>query len=138
MARTLITVLVALHFAIVVVHGSAHTALAVGLPPAKNAFVLAVIIIAPVVAAALVWTRYAIAGMWLFFASMLGAFLFGGYHHFVMVSPDHIAHLPPGDPGVQSSFVLTAIGLALVELGSTVYAAFAVRTYVTVARTTSG
>jgi hypothetical protein len=137
MSRTPITALVALHFAIVAVHGSAHTTLAVGLPPAKNAFVLVVIIVAPLVAAALVWTRYAIAGVWLFFVSILGAFLFGAYHHFVMVSPDHIGHLPSGDAGVQSRFILTAIGLALVELVSTVYGAFALRKYVTATRTTS-
>jgi hypothetical protein len=137
MPRTLITVLVALHFAIVAVHGSAHTTLAVALPPAKNAFVLLVIIVAPVVAAALVWTRYAIAGIWLFFVSMLAAFLFGAYHHFVMISPDHVAHLPPGDPGVQSRFVVTAIGLALIELVATVYGAFALRAHSAATRITS-
>lgn len=53
-----IAVLVAIHLAVSLWHGNAHTALAIALPPEKNAFVILVILIAPVVAASLVWTRY--------------------------------------------------------------------------------
>jgi len=30
-----------------------------------------------------VWTRYVLVGVWIFFLSMLGAMLFGAYHHFI-------------------------------------------------------
>src|SRR5688500_11086183 len=87
-----IAVLVAIPLAVALWHGNAHKALAIALPPEKNAFVFIVIIIAPIVAASLVWTRYFLVGVWMFFLSMLGAMLFGAYHHFILVSPDNIGH----------------------------------------------
>jgi hypothetical protein len=118
------TVFVAIHFAVSLWHGNAHTALAIALPPEKNAFVVIVILIAPLVAASLVWTRYFLVGMWMFFLSMLGAMLFGAYHHFILVSPDNIGHLPHGTPDAQSTFILSAAALALLELASALYGAF--------------
>lgn len=122
------TVLVALHLAVTVWHGSAHTALGITLPPEKTAFVFIVILIAPLVAVSLLWTRYAVVGGWMMVLSMLGALLFGVYHHYVMVSPDNVGHLPPGSAAAQSAFVGTATGLALLELASTLYGAFSLRT----------
>ncbi len=58
-------VLVAVHLAVAVWHGSAHTALAIALPPEKNAFVFIVILIAPLVAASLLWTRHVLVGLWM-------------------------------------------------------------------------
>jgi GrpB-like predicted nucleotidyltransferase (UPF0157 family) len=124
MARIAIAVLVAVHFAVAVWHGNAHTVLAIALPPEKNAFVYVVIVIAPVVAAALTWTRYALVGVWTFFLSMLGALLFGAYHHFIMISPDNIGHLPHGTADAQSTFIVTAVALALLELASALHGAF--------------
>ena len=63
MTKILIAGLVAIHLAASVWHGSAHTQLAIALPPDKNAFVYVVILIAPVVAAGLVWTRYISIGL---------------------------------------------------------------------------
>jgi len=126
MTKILISLLVVVHFAVAVWHGNAHTVLAITLPPEKNAFVYAVIVIAPVLAAALMWTRYALAGAWTFVLSMLGALLFGAYHHFVMVSPDNIDHLPHGTAYAQSTFVATAVALAVLELVSALYGAFCV------------
>ena len=51
MTKIAIAVLVAIHLAVAVWHGNAHTALAIALPPEKNAFVIIVILIAPLVAA---------------------------------------------------------------------------------------
>jgi hypothetical protein len=124
MTKIAIGVLVAIHLAVALWHGNAHTALAIALPPEKNAFVLIVIVIAPVLAASLMWTRYASAGLWMFFLSMLGALLFGAYHHFIMVSSDNIGHLPHGTADAQTTFITSAAALAWLELASALYGAF--------------
>jgi len=124
MTKIAIGVLVAIHLAVAFWHGNAHTALAIALPPAKNAFVFIVILIAPLLAASLIWTRYAVIGVWMFFLSMLGALIFGAYHHFVMISPDNIGHLPHGTADAQSAFIASAAALAWLELASALYGAF--------------
>jgi hypothetical protein len=124
MSRIAITGLIALHLAAGIWHGMAHTQLAIVLPFEKTLFVYVVITIAPLLAAGFVWTRYVSIGLWLFFLSMLGAFLFGAYHHYVMVSPDNIAHLPAGSPESHSHFIVSAAVIALLELASALYGAF--------------
>ena len=122
--RSATTALVAVHLGITLWHGAAHRSLDVTLPTWKQAFVYIVILVAPVIAAALLWTRHAVSGAWLFFLSMLGSFLFGAYHHYVLVSPDNIHHLPAGGAGAQSSFVASAAALAIIELAAAMYGAF--------------
>ena len=124
MTKTAITVLVVIHLAATLWHGDAHARLAIELPPAKTVFVFLVILMAPVVAAGLVWTRYVSIGLWVFVISMLGALLFGAYHHYVMVSPDNIGHLPVGSPEFHSQFISSAAAIALLELASALYGAF--------------
>jgi hypothetical protein len=122
--RIAITALIAIHFVASIWHGNAHTTLAVGLSPAQTAFVYIVIVLVPLVAAGLMWTRYQTVGVWLFFASMLGAFLFGAYNHYVLVSPDNIAHLPPGSPEAHAQFIDSAATIAWIELGAALYGAY--------------
>lgn len=124
MVKTGVTAFVAVHLAATLWHGDAHTALAIDLPAAKNLFVYVVILAAPLVAAGLVWTRYQAAGLWIFAASMLGALLFGAYHHYVLVSPDNVHHLPAGAPHEQVAFIRSAAAIALLELAALVYGAF--------------
>ena len=62
--------------------------------------------------------------------SMLGALLFGAYHHYVMVSPDNIGHLPYGNADAQSTFIASAAALASLELGSALCGAFYLGTLV--------
>jgi hypothetical protein len=124
MTRLLITGLVAVHLAASLWHGNAHTRLAIYLPAEKTLFIIIVILIAPIVAAALVWTRYISIGLWVFFLSMLGGFLFGAYHHFLLVSPDNIHHLPAGSPEMHSQFIISAGVIALMELASALYGAY--------------
>lgn len=124
MIRIVITALVVIHLVASLWHGSGHTQLGILLPPEKTAFVFVVILIAPIVAAVLVWTRYVSIGLWMFGLAMLGALLFGAYHHYVMVSPDNIGHLPPGSPEAHSQFIASAAVIALLELASTLVAAF--------------
>ena len=124
MTKTVITGFVAIHFAAAAWHGGAHSQLAIALPPEKSAFVYIVILIAPIVAASLSWTRYAVLGIWLFFLSMLGALLFGAYHHYVLVSPDNIGYLPTGTVEAHSTFIASAAAIALLELAAALYGAF--------------
>jgi hypothetical protein len=124
MNRIVIALLVAVHLVATIWHGGAHEELAIALPPAKNLFVYVVIVLAPIVAAALGWTRYAGLGLWLFFLSMLAALLFGAYHHYLLVSPDNIAHLPDGSPAAHTRFTDSAAAIAFLELLSAIYGAF--------------
>jgi hypothetical protein len=122
--KVAVVVLSVVHLGVVLWHGDAHTALAVGLSQGETAFVVLVIFMAPLVAASFVWTRHVLVGGWMFFLSMLGALVFGVYHHYVMISPDNVAHLPQGNAGAHFAFVTSAGALALLELISAVYGAF--------------
>ena len=124
MNKIAIAALVAIHLAASIWHGGAHAQLAIDLPPEKALFVYVVILIAPIVAAVLVWTRYASMGLFVFFFSMFGALLFGVYHHYVLVSPDNVNHLPGGSPESHSQFMTSACIIALLELASALYGAF--------------
>jgi hypothetical protein len=124
--KAVITILVAVHFAVIVWHGNAHQRLGITLPPEKNVFVYVVIVVAPIIATLLAWTRYRAAGAWVLFLSMLGALLFGAYHHYVLVSPDNIHHLPDGSGNAQFAFSLSAAAMALSELAAATYGAFCV------------
>jgi hypothetical protein len=127
MTRIVITAAVIVHLVASVWHGSAHTHLGIELSTQQTLFIYLVIIIAPVIAGILVWTRYVSIGLWVFFIAMLGSFLFGVYHHDVLVSPDNISHLPPGTPQALSRFVISAGLIALIELAATLYGAFCLR-----------
>jgi ACR3 family arsenite efflux pump ArsB len=71
-------------------------------------------VIAPLIAMLLIWTRLARAGLVLLVISMAGSLIFGVIYHYVVISPDHISHLPPGD--AQGLFRTTALLLVLTEL----------------------
>jgi hypothetical protein len=124
MTRIAITVLALIHLFATLWHGNAHTKLAIELPPAKTIFVVIVILIAPLISVGFVWTRYLSAGLWIFFLSMLGALLFGVYHHYVMVSPDNVGHLPAGNPEFHSQFISSAAIIAVLELVSALVGAY--------------
>ena len=128
MKRIVITVLVAVHLVASLWHGNLHSQLSIKLSTKQTLFVLVVILVAPIVAAALVWTRYASSGLWLFFLAMLGSFLFGAYHHYVFVSPDNINFLPGTDSASHHQFALSAAAIALLELASALCGAFCLGT----------
>lgn len=120
-----VTALAAVHLLVTLWHSGAHSELGIGLPPWKLAYAYAVIVIAPPLAAALAWTRFAGTGLWLFTLAMLGSLLFATYHHYILVSPDNIAHLPDASVEARARFVDSAAISALLELGSGLYGAFA-------------
>jgi hypothetical protein len=122
--KPLIATLAVVHLAITLWHSGAHSELGIGLPPWKLAYAYAVIVIAPPVGAALLWTRFAALGLWLFTAAMVGSLVFATYHHYILVSPDNIAHLPEGTEEAHVRFVVSAGWSALLELGSSLVGAF--------------
>jgi hypothetical protein len=123
--RVWITIAVVVHFIVVVLHGQAHTRLSVGLSNWQQTYVLTVIILAPIVALVLSFTRLARAGVWLLLASMLGSLIFGLCYHYLIISPDHVAHLPAGD--ARGLFRTTALLLLLTETLGAAVAALALR-----------
>src|SRR6202008_2456343 len=91
------SVVVLAHLVVMMFHGQAHQKLGVGISAWQNAFVLVVIAIAPLVAMLLLWTLFARFGLILLVVSLAGSLIFGLVYHYVVVSPDHVSHLPPGD-----------------------------------------
>ena len=123
--RVAVAIAVLAHLVVIVLHGQAHTRLGVGLCNWQQTYVLAVIVLAPLVALVLSLTRYARAGVWLLLASMLGSLIFGACYHYLIISPDHVAHLPPGD--ARGLFRVTALLLLVTESFGVVVAAMLLR-----------
>lgn len=125
--RSTLTTLGAIHLLVGLWHGAAHAELAVALSAAQNLFVYVVVVLAPLVAVILLWTRHAKFALWLFLAAMLASLLFGVCYHYLVISPDNVRHLPEGSAVAHARFTLSAAALALVEGGSVVAAAFFLR-----------
>lgn len=113
------------HLAVTMVHGRAHEQLAVGLSTWQNVYVMSVILVAPLLAMVLTWTRLARMGLLLLVLSMSGALIFGFIYHYVIISPDNVSHLPPGD--ARGLFRNTALLLIVTELFGVVVGALALR-----------
>jgi hypothetical protein len=71
------------------------------------------VLILPLVAMALLWTAQKRLGLILLSLSMFGSLLFGLYHHFLVISPDHVHSQPASPWGI--AFILTAYGLLIME-----------------------
>ena len=120
---TWVTIAVLVHLVVNILHGQAHTRLGVGLSNWQQLFVIVVILIAPLLALALSFTRRNRFALWLLLVSMLGSLIFGGVYHYVVISPDHVAHLPAG--AAQGLFRSTALLLVITEVFGVGVAAFA-------------
>jgi hypothetical protein len=108
-------VVVAIHFVVVVLHSIAHQVLPVNASSAQLAFIVPVIVVAPVVAAIML-PKFEKAAMVLLTASMLGSFLFGVYYHFIADTIDHVAHVAHREPLFWSQmFLTTSYLLAITE-----------------------
>jgi hypothetical protein len=124
-SKIAVTITVIAHLIVNLLHGRAHTELGVGLTSFQQFYVIAVILLAPLIALLLSWTRYARASLWLLLASMLGSLIFGACYHYIIVSSDHVAHLPLGD--ARGLFRVTALLLLITEAAGVVLAAIALR-----------
>ncbi|HYG79598.1 MAG TPA: hypothetical protein VD861_04380 [Pyrinomonadaceae bacterium] len=117
--------LVGFHFLVVVLHSVAHEVLSVKATPAQLAFIVPVIILAPV-AAGFMLLKSARGGTMLLLASMLGSFVFGLYYHFIADTIDHVAHVSRLQPALWSGmFQVTAYLLAASEILGAAVAALA-------------
>ena len=104
------------HAAVLVAHSTAHEILGVKASPAQLVFIVAIIIVAPLVAGLLFWKRKEKAGALLLICSMIGSLVFGVYYHFVADTTDHVSHVARMTPfGWAVVFQLTAFLLALIE-----------------------
>ena len=113
------TLVVTANLLIGAAHMLAHLQLGVALAPSQDIFVSLVIVSSPIAAAVLVRTPLRRIGANLLIGSMAGAFVFSTYFHYVLVSPDHVAHLPEGE--LQWLFRLTAASLLVAQgLGVTI------------------
>jgi len=106
-----LTAVVLAHLLVSFVHGAAHAQARVPLSPAANLFVYIVILAGPLIGLAVTWPSERI-GSWLIAATMAASFVFGLVNHFVLDSPDHVAHV---DPQWRSLFATTAVLLAVTE-----------------------
>ena len=109
------------HLVVSMVHGVAHTQAHVPLSLAANLFVYIVILTGPLIGLALTW-RTPRLGSWVIALAMAGSLVFGLVNHFVVSSPDHVAHV---DPHWRPLFATTAVLLAVTEaLGAVLAAKF--------------
>ena len=74
-------------------------------------FVFIVILAGPLIGLALTWPAERVGG-WLIAVTMTGSLLFGLVNHFVVASPDHVAHV---DRQWRDLFATTAILLTVTE-----------------------
>ena len=108
--------LVGFHFLTLVLHSAAHEVLPVKATTAQLAFIIPVIIFAPVVSGFML-PKFEKAGAVVLLASMLGSFAFGLYYHFVADTIDHVAHVAQMGPAFWSEmFRVTACMLAVSEV----------------------
>jgi len=107
------TFIVAANAVVLLLHSLAHLQLEIFLSAAGNTYVAVVMVAAPLVAAALLWSPYQRAGSLLLLASMAGSFAFGVYCHFIAHSPDHVTQVSPAGWGLI--FRTTAFAMAAVE-----------------------
>jgi len=108
----LLTVIVLLHLGVTVVHGWAHAGAVVPVSMISNIFIFTVILAAPLVGIGILWFLSISAGAWLIGLSLTAALLFGVVNHFLLDSPDHVAHIVAQ---WKVLFGTTAVLLALTE-----------------------
>ena len=90
--RNWLIVTVLLHLIVTIAHGSAHSGADIPLSRAGRLFVFTVIFAGPLVGLALTWPALRV-GSWVIAIAMAGALTFGFINHFVVASPDHVAHV---------------------------------------------
>jgi hypothetical protein len=110
-----LTAAVLSHLAISFVHGAAHAG---PLSLAANLFVYIVILAGPIVGLVLTWLGWGI-GNWVIAITMAASLIFGVVNHFLLASPDHVAHVAQQ---WRTLFAATAVLLALTEAVGSVLA----------------
>lgn len=111
--KTSLLLAVVVHFLLAGWHGYSHQMVPVPVSGGQTTFVVIVIIGLPLVGAGLTYTRLQTQGAMLVCLSMIASFLFGLVYHFIHVSVDNVAAVPPGP--WRGAFVSSAILVALSE-----------------------
>lgn len=111
--RVVTTITVLVHAVIVFFHAMAHGILEVNGTWLDNMFIVSVIIVSPLAAGALLWTKHRRIGTIILGLSMLGAFMYGAYKHFLAPGIDNVSEVLAY--GWGDIFRLTAIFLAVTE-----------------------
>ena len=120
--RTLRNISVALiltHFIVSAIHGYAHTQAQVALSALGQIYVLVVIILAPLLGCALLYSRWQKTGALLTGLSLAGSFAFGLVNHFLLAGSDNVMEVH-GE--WHMLFMWTAALLAVLELAGTLTA----------------
>jgi hypothetical protein len=94
-------------------HGLTHLKVPVELSAPQGAFIALVVMLVPLVAAALTFTRFRVQGAALVCLAMGASFVFGVAYHYVVASPDNIAAVPPGP--WQGHFIHSALAVLISE-----------------------
>jgi hypothetical protein len=87
------TAIVVMHVLLHVLHGLAHNEIPVPLSRFQGLFVGVVVILAPIIAAGLLWTPFYRIGSWLLLGSFAGSLLSAIYNHHLVISPDHVSQV---------------------------------------------
>ena len=117
-ARIFAVVIVSLDLVVNAIHALAHIGANIWLSFLGNVFIVGVILVAPLVSLFLLHTaRLEWLGALLLFLSMLAAFLFGVWNHFLLPGSDNIGHVPPGV--WQQPFQVTAVLLTFLQAAGT-------------------
>lgn len=106
--------LIVVHAGILLGHDVAHRGLGVDLLTWQTLYAYTLIVAGPLLAGALLLSGRLRVGYAALALCMLAALVFGFVHHYVLVSPDHVSHLPPG--AHQPLFRSTAALMAVLEL----------------------
>ena len=114
-----LTAAVLSHLAISFVHGAAHAGADVPLSLAANLFVYIVILAGPIVGLVLTRLGWWGIGNWVIAITMAASLIFGVVNHFLLASPDHVAHVAQQ---WRTLFATTAVLLALTEAVGSVLA----------------
>ena len=103
---------VLVHLGVTLVHGAAHSRAPVVLSAGSMLFVVAVILIGPLLGLAVHAFWRPRAGAWIVAATLAGALVFGLVNHFLIPGADHVSQVPgPWRP----LFEITAVLLVVTE-----------------------
>lgn len=105
--------LILVHLLVVAVHGRAHRHLIIPLTRTQEIFILAAVLLGPLVAALLLISRAPRAGAWLLLLSMAASLAFGAYYHFLAIGSDNVASV--SSIGWGRIFQASSVLLVLIE-----------------------
>lgn len=110
--RPIAIVVILVHLAVTIVHGISHNAAGVALNLFGYIFVYAIILLAPLIAAVLIYKVSLSIGGWLMTLSMIASLCFGVVNHFLLSGTDNVTavHGPS-----HALFLWSALGVAITE-----------------------